>query len=55
MPDKIAPKDLETVLARLSKEWQELANLLNSQGSQDMRPSRWKRSCSDTPANIESK
>ena len=36
MPDKTGPKDLETVLARLSKEWQELANLLISQGkSQD--------------------
>ena len=36
MPDKTEPKDLETVLARLSKEWQELADLLISQGkSQD--------------------
>jgi hypothetical protein len=36
MPDKTEPKDLETVLARLNKEWQELADLLASQGkSQD--------------------
>jgi hypothetical protein len=36
MPDKTAPKDLETVLARLREEWQELADLLTSQGrSQD--------------------
>lgn len=36
MPDKTEPKDLETVLARLRKEWQELADLLTSQGkSQD--------------------
>jgi hypothetical protein len=32
MPDKIEPKDLETVLARLREEWQELAALLISQG-----------------------
>jgi hypothetical protein len=30
--DKTEPKDLEKVLARLSKEWQELADLLVSQG-----------------------
>ena len=36
MPDKTEPKDLETVLARLREEWQELADLLISQGkSQD--------------------
>ena len=36
MPDKTEPKDLETVLARLRQEWQELADLLTSQGkSQD--------------------
>jgi hypothetical protein len=36
MPDKTPPKDLETVLARLREEWQELADLLMSQGkSQD--------------------
>ncbi|HLD47077.1 MAG TPA: hypothetical protein VJA64_04580, partial [Desulfobaccales bacterium] len=36
MPDKTEPKDLEKVLTRLSKEWQELADLLISQGkSQD--------------------
>jgi Metal binding domain of Ada len=36
MPDKTGPKDLETVLARLREEWQELADLLTSQGkSQD--------------------
>jgi hypothetical protein len=36
MPDKTEPKDLETVLARLREEWQELAALLTSQGkSQD--------------------
>jgi len=36
MPDKTEPIDLETVLARLKKEWQELADLLTSQGkSQD--------------------
>ena len=36
MPDKTKPKDLETVLARLKHEWQELADLLISQGkSQD--------------------
>ena len=36
MPDKTEPKDLETVLARLREEWQELADLLTSQGkSQD--------------------
>ena len=32
MPDKPQSKNLETVLARLEKEWQELANLLKSQG-----------------------
>jgi hypothetical protein len=32
MPDKTQPKDLEMVLARLRKEWQELADLLTSQG-----------------------
>jgi hypothetical protein len=32
MPDKNGPKDLETVLARLREEWQELAHLLASQG-----------------------
>ena len=31
MPDKIEPKELETVLARLRQEWQELADLLTSQ------------------------
>jgi hypothetical protein len=31
MPDKTDPKDLEKVLARLSQEWQALANLLTSQ------------------------
>ncbi len=36
MPDRTEPKDLETVLARLREEWQELADLLTSQGkSQD--------------------
>jgi hypothetical protein len=36
MSDKTEPKDLEMVLARLRKEWQELADLLTSQGeSQD--------------------
>lgn len=36
MPDKTKPKDLETVLASLKHEWQELADLLISQGkSQD--------------------
>ena len=36
MPDKTEPKDLETVLARLRQEWQDLADLLTSQGeSQD--------------------
>jgi hypothetical protein len=36
MPDKTGPKDLETLLARLTEEWQELAALLTSQGkSQD--------------------
>lgn len=36
MPDKTPPKDLETVLARLREEWQDLADLLMSQGkSQD--------------------
>ena len=36
MPDKTEPKDLETVLARLREKWQELADLLTSQGeSQD--------------------
>jgi hypothetical protein len=36
MAEKIPPKDLETVLARLREEWQELADLLISQGqSQD--------------------
>jgi hypothetical protein len=36
MPEKPQSKNLETVLARLEKEWQELANLLKSQGqSQD--------------------
>lgn len=32
MADKTVPKDLETVLARLREEWQELADLLMSQG-----------------------
>jgi hypothetical protein len=32
MPDKPVPKELETLLARLEKEWQELAHLLKSQG-----------------------
>jgi hypothetical protein len=32
MSNKPAPKDLETLLARLEQEWQELANLLKSQG-----------------------
>jgi hypothetical protein len=32
MPDQIEPKDLEKVLARLREEWQELADLLTSQG-----------------------
>ena len=31
MPDKTELKDLETVLARLKQEWQELAELLTSQ------------------------
>jgi len=36
VPDKSEPKDLETVLAKLREEWQELADLLTSQGkSQD--------------------
>ena len=36
MPDRTEPKDLETVLAKLREEWQELAALLTSQGeSQD--------------------
>ena len=36
MTDKGEPKDLETMLARLKKEWQELADLLTNQGtSQD--------------------
>ena len=36
MPDKVEPKDLEKVLARLTTEWQELAALLTSLGkSQD--------------------
>ncbi len=36
MPDKVEPKDLEKVLARLTTEWQELADLLISLGkSQD--------------------
>jgi len=36
MPEKIEPKDLEKVLARLKSEWRELADLLASQGvSQD--------------------
>ena len=36
MPDKTEPKDLEMVLAKLREEWQELADLLTSQGkSQD--------------------
>ncbi len=32
MPEKVEPKDLETVLARLKNEWRELADLLTSQG-----------------------
>jgi hypothetical protein len=32
MPDKTGTKDLETVLARLREEWQELADLLAGQG-----------------------
>ena len=32
MPDKTEPKDLEMVLAKLKKEWRELADLLTSQG-----------------------
>jgi hypothetical protein len=32
MPDRPQSQKLETVLARLEKEWQELANLLKSQG-----------------------
>jgi hypothetical protein len=32
MPEKIEPKDLEQVLARLKNEWRELAALLTSQG-----------------------
>ena len=32
MPDITEPKDLETVLARLREEWQELADILTSQG-----------------------
>ena len=36
MPDKTEPKDLEVLLAKLRQEWQELADLLTSQGkSQD--------------------
>ena len=36
MPDKVEPKDLEKVLARLTTEWQELADLLVNLGkSQD--------------------
>ncbi|OGR08380.1 MAG: hypothetical protein A3K23_06335 [Desulfobacca sp. RBG_16_58_9] len=36
MSDKVEPKDLEKVLARLTTEWQELADLLSSLGkSQD--------------------
>jgi hypothetical protein len=37
MPDKPEPKELETLLARLEKEWQELANLLKSQGQPQAR------------------
>lgn len=37
MPDKTGPKDLETVLARLKNEWQELADLLRSQGKSPER------------------
>jgi len=37
MPDKTGPKDLETVLARLREEWQELADLLASQGKSQNR------------------
>jgi hypothetical protein len=37
MPDKPQSKKLETVLARLEKEWQELANLLKSQGQSQER------------------
>jgi hypothetical protein len=33
MPDKTGTKDLETVLARLREEWQELADLLAGQGN----------------------
>ena len=32
MSDKPEPTELETLLARLEQEWQELANLLKSQG-----------------------
>ncbi len=32
MPDKAEPKELEILLGRLEKEWQELASLLKSQG-----------------------
>jgi hypothetical protein len=37
MPDKPQSKKLETILARLEKEWQELANLLKSQGQSQER------------------
>jgi len=37
MPDKTEPKDLETVLARLKEEWQELADLLTSQDKSQSR------------------
>jgi hypothetical protein len=37
MSDKPEPKDLETVLARLQQEWQELVELLTSQGRSQER------------------
>ena len=37
MPDKTEPKDLETVLARIGEKWQELADLLTSQGESQER------------------
>lgn len=37
MTDKLEPKDLETLLARLKQEWQELVDLLTSQGRSQER------------------
>jgi hypothetical protein len=37
MPDKPEPKELEILLARIEKEWQELVHLLKSQGLPEAR------------------